>query len=61
MKGSRAAQSLLGCAAMAAAGLATAQTQVVKPPVSQAWIDVATFAGMGMPAMGGAVVGAASR
>jgi len=26
--------------------------QVVKPPVSQAWIDVATFAGMGMP-MGG--------
>jgi hypothetical protein len=28
-------------------------TQVVKPPVSQAWIDVATFAGMGMPGMGG--------
>jgi len=27
--------------------------QVVKPPVAQAWIDVATFAGMGMP-MGGA-------
>lgn len=40
-----------------AAGLAGAQPkgpqQVVKPPVSQAWIDVATFAGMGMPAMGG--------
>ncbi len=27
--------------------------QVVKPPVAQAWIDVATFAGMGMP-VGGA-------
>ncbi len=24
-----------------------------KPPVAQAWIDVATFSGMGMPAMGG--------
>lgn len=32
---------------------ATAQTkQVVKPPQAQAWIDVATFSGMGMP-MGG--------
>ncbi len=60
MKGSRAAQSLLGCAAMAAAGLATAQTQVVKPPVSQAWIDVATFTGMGMPAMGGGGAGGMS-
>ncbi len=41
---------------MLAAG-AMAQTkgpqQVVKPPVAQAWIDVATFSGMGMP-MGGA-------
>jgi hypothetical protein len=27
-------------------------TQVVKPPVSQAWIDVATFSGFGMPGMG---------
>ncbi|HOX88268.1 MAG TPA: hypothetical protein PLN55_01530 [Burkholderiaceae bacterium] len=38
--------------------VALAQTkapqQVVKPPVAQAWIDVATFAGMGMPAGGGA-------
>lgn len=38
--------------------LAGAQTkpsqQVVKPPVAQAWIDVATFAGMGMPAGGDA-------
>jgi hypothetical protein len=39
------------------AASAVAQTkgpqQVVKPPVAQAWIDVATFSGMGMP-MGGA-------
>jgi hypothetical protein len=27
-------------------------TQVVKLPVAQAWIDVATFSGFGMPAMG---------
>ena len=26
-----------------------------KPPVAQAWIDVATFSGMGMPGMGGAM------
>jgi hypothetical protein len=42
---------------LALAVSAVAQTkgpqQVVKPPVAQAWIDVATFAGMGMP-MGGA-------
>ena len=48
-------------AALAAAGVATAQAvkapaQVVKPPVSQAWIDVATFTGMGMPGMGGGAV-----
>jgi len=30
-----------------------APAQVVKPPVSQAWIDVATFSGFGMPSMGG--------
>jgi hypothetical protein len=29
-----------------------ASQQVVKPPVSQAWIDVATGSGMGMPGMG---------
>ena len=45
----------LGLAMTFALGTAFAQagkgpTQVVKPPVSQAWIDVATFAGMGMPA-----------
>lgn len=50
---------LSGLVATALASAAAAQTskapaQVVKPPVSQAWIDVATFAGMGMPGMGGA-------
>jgi hypothetical protein len=48
----------LGLAMTFALGTTFAQagkgpTQVVKPPVSQAWIDVATFAGMGMPSMGG--------
>lgn len=33
----------------AAAAPALSQTQVVKPPVAQAWIDVATFSGLGMP------------
>lgn len=41
-------------ALLGAAGTAVAQNQVVKPPVAQAWIDVATFSGMGMPGMGGA-------
>jgi hypothetical protein len=35
------------------AGAPLAQTQKVKPPQAQAWIDIATFAGMSMP-MGGA-------
>lgn len=43
------------------AASAVAQTkgpqQVVKPPVAQAWIDVATFAGMGMPMGGGSPMG----
>ncbi len=45
--------------------MAQAVKQEVKPPVAQAWIDVATFAGMGMPSMmggpggGGGGVGAA--
>jgi hypothetical protein len=41
----------LAAAAMAVSAGATAQTeprQVVKPPISQAWIDVATFSGFGM-------------
>ncbi len=40
-------------AAMAlAATAACAQTANIKPPVAQAWIDVATFSGMGMPMAG---------
>ena len=31
------------------AGAGAQPTQVVKPPVAQAWVDVATFGGMGMP------------
>jgi hypothetical protein len=40
-------------------GPAVAQSGNVKPPQAQAWIDVATFSGMGMP-MGGAPGGAGS-
>jgi hypothetical protein len=48
---------LLGMGLALTAGVAGAQAtkgpaQVVKPPVSQAWIDVATFSGLGMPGMG---------
>lgn len=42
--------SLVASAAAAQAGKGPAQ--VVKPPVAQAWIDVATFSGFGMPGMG---------
>ena len=45
-------RATLGAALVAAATGAGAQNQVVKPPISQAWIDVATFSGMGMPGMG---------
>ena len=41
----------------AAAQTAKAPAQVVKPPVAQAWIDVSTFTGMGMPGMGGVGAG----
>jgi len=47
--------ALLGLAGNAnAQGKSSKTTQVVKPPVSQAWIDVATFSGMmgGMPGAG---------
>lgn len=47
--------ALAGLSSAVAAQAPKAQ-QVVKPPVAQAWIDVATFAGMGMP-MGGAMGG----
>jgi hypothetical protein len=48
----------LGMGLALVAGVAGAQAgkgpaQVVKPPVSQAWIDVATFSGFGMQGMGG--------
>ncbi len=40
-------------AAALAAVSAQAQSSNVKPPQAQAWIDVATYSGMGMPAMDG--------
>jgi hypothetical protein len=47
------ATALAVAAAPAFGQAAKAPQQVVKAPVSQAWIDVATFAGMGMPMGGG--------
>lgn len=44
--------TLLMAAGLAGPSLAQAADQVVKPPESQAWLDVATFSGMGMPGMG---------
>jgi hypothetical protein len=49
---------VVGLGLAAIAGIAGAQAtkgpaQVVKPPVAQGWIDVATFTGFGMPGMGG--------
>jgi hypothetical protein len=46
--------AVLVLAATAAAAQTKAPPQVVRPPVAQAWIDVATFAGLGMPMGGGA-------
>lgn len=43
-----------GLLALAASPLAAQTTQVVKPPVSQAWLDVATYSGFGMPMGAGA-------
>ena len=40
---------LLVAGVCAAPALAQQSAQVVKPPVAQAWIDVATFSGLGMP------------
>jgi len=49
------AMAAVAAAVAATAGAQTkAPQQVVKPPVAQAWIDVATFTGFGMPAGGGA-------
>ena len=41
-----------GTALAQAPAPAKGQQQVVKPPVAQAWLDVATYTGMGMPGMG---------
>ncbi len=41
----------LACAALTVCGAATAQTQVVKPPIAQYWMDVATLAMAGMDEM----------
>ncbi len=48
--------SALALAWAPAHGQAAKAPQVVKPPLAQAWIDVATHAGMGMP-MGGSPMG----
>lgn len=45
-------QSAVAVLLAASAVAATAQTSNVKPPQAQAWIDVATYSGMGMPGMG---------
>ena len=52
----RPAQRSLAVAMSFAAASVFAQIGTVKPPQAQAWIDVATFSGMGMPmgGMGGA-------
>ncbi len=53
-------RSLVPLAVAGFATAATAQTvrQEVKPPQAQAWIDAATFSGMGMPSMMGGPGGA---
>lgn len=44
-------RSALACATLALCGSAVAQTQVVKPPVAQYWMDVATISMAGMDEM----------
>ncbi len=44
---------VVGLVVLAGGSLVYAQAGKSKPPVAQAWIDVATYAGMGMPGMGG--------
>ncbi len=51
MNSSDPSRLLLGAAALLLTGAAAAQAS--KPPLSQAWIDVATFSGQGMGGMGG--------
>ncbi len=55
-----AALTLLLCSALAQAQQAQGPQQIVKPARAQAWIDVATFSGMGMPGMGGMAGGGGS-
>lgn len=45
--------AVAGLVLLAGGGLAYAQAGKSKPPVSQAWLDVATYSGMGMMGMGG--------
>jgi hypothetical protein len=47
-----ATSSRLGALAAAAIVAGTAAAQTVKPPQAQAWIDVATFSGLGVPMAG---------
>jgi len=47
--------AVVGLVILAGGGLAYAQKGKSKPPVAQAWLDVATFSGMGMMGMGGGV------
>lgn len=44
---------VVGLVVLAGGGLAYAQAGKSKPPVAQAWLDVATYSGFGMPGMGG--------
>lgn len=56
----RIAPVALACATLALSGHALAQTQVVKPPIAQYWMDVATISMAGMdemPSMGGGLGG----
>lgn len=55
-----AALAFTGALVLPAAAPAQTAQQVVKPPVAQAWIDVATGAGFAMPGMGGMGGGGAS-
>lgn len=45
--------AVVGLVVLAGGGLAYAQTGKSKPPVAQAWLDVATYSGMGMMGMAG--------
>ena len=44
---------VVGLVVLAGGGVAYAQAGKSKPPVAQAWLDVATYSGFGMGGMGG--------